>query len=93
MPKLVELWNQALKLKNTGQHGPAAHLFEIILRKQPDFEHGYGDFSLAQCYEDLGRIGDARSAYERAVARAPADRTLLGVSILSLPAWATPGGV
>jgi len=78
VPQLVQLERQAIILKNAGEWESAARLLEQILQVQPDWEHGYGAFDLAQCYEELGRISDARSAYERAVCGTPTDRTLLG---------------
>jgi hypothetical protein len=78
VPQLVQLWQQAMSLKNVGEWESAANLFEQILKVQSDWEHGYGAFNLAECYEELGRISDARSAYERAVCGTPTDRTLLG---------------
>jgi len=78
VPQLVQLERQAMTLKNAGEWESAARLFEQILQVQPDWEHGYGAFNLAECYEEMGRISDARSAYERAVCGTPKDRTLLG---------------
>lgn len=76
--QLLQLWHQAVNLKNVGEWKSAADLFEQILKVQPNWEHGYGAFNLAECYEELGRISDARSVYVRAVHGTPTDRTLLG---------------
>lgn len=76
--KLIELWHRAIYLKNAGDWGAAACLIEQILLLHPNWEHGYGEFNLAECYEELGKIDDARLAYERAVASSPTDRTLVG---------------
>jgi tetratricopeptide (TPR) repeat protein len=76
--QLVQLWQQAMKLKYAGEWESAVQLFNQILQVQPDWEHGYGDFNLAQCYEELGRFSDARSHYQRAVHVAPTDRIILG---------------
>ena len=39
---LLELAKRALVLKNSGQPGQAAALYEQVLSSQPDWEHGYG---------------------------------------------------
>jgi tetratricopeptide (TPR) repeat protein len=75
---LLELAKRALMLKNSGQHGEAAALYEVILSSQPDWEHGYGAFSLAECYEEQGDIRKAELAYETAVSTNPTDPVLLG---------------
>lgn len=75
---LVDLWRRSLEMKSAGQWNAAADVIARILREQPDWEHGYGAFNLAECYEQLGRIGDARTAYESAASRASSDRTLVG---------------
>ena len=78
VPYLLQLWRKASALKNAGDLQSATSLFEQVLQSQPDWEHGYGFFQLAQCYEESRRIADARAAYERAVQISPTDPILLG---------------
>ena len=78
LTQLVELWHKACTLKNARDWQSAARLYERILLVQPDWEHGYGYFNLAECYEEIGRINDAHCAYERAVCSTPTDQILLG---------------
>jgi len=75
---LVELEKRALALKNSGKPGEAAVLLENILLEQPGWEHGYGAFSLAECYEEQGNIERAKAAYGNAVRQSPSDPILLG---------------
>ena len=75
---LIELQKRALTLKNSGRPGEAAALFESILMEQPGWEHGYGAFSLAECYEEQGKTEKAKAAYEDAVRRNPSDPVLAG---------------
>ena len=75
---LLELAKRALVLKNSGRPGEAAALYEQILSSQPDWEHGYGAFSLAECYEEQGDIERAGLAYQAAVSTSPTDPVLLG---------------
>lgn len=75
---LIELQKRALALKNSGKPEEAAALFENILVEQPGWEHGYGAFSLAECYEEQGKFGEAKAAYENAVRHNPSDPVLLG---------------
>lgn len=75
---LIDLEDRALAVKNQGDFEQAAALFEQLLREEPSWEHGYGFFSLAECYEELGRYGDARSAYDKALQSSPDDPIILG---------------
>lgn len=77
-PELLRLSHQATVFRNAENWQDAAHCWEQILSAQPNWEHGYGWFDLAGCYEDSGRISDARLAYEKAVNVSPADSTLVG---------------
>jgi tetratricopeptide (TPR) repeat protein len=49
-----------------------------LLKVQPDWEHGYGYYYLADCYEQAGRISDAKTAYQEALRFAPFDPVLRG---------------
>ena len=75
---LLRLWRDAVALKGDRQWALAAQLYERILAAQPDWEHGYGYFHLAQCYEEIGSFHDASSAYQRAVLSMPSDPILRG---------------
>lgn len=75
---LLELAKRALALKNSGRPGKAAALYEQILSFRPDWEHGYGASSLAECYEEQGDIEKAGLAYQSAVSANPTDPVLLG---------------
>jgi len=76
--ELVKMWQEAMALKNAQRWQEAARVFERILLAQPDWEHGYGQFNLAECYEGAGRISDAEVAYRSAIRATPTDPTLLG---------------
>jgi Flp pilus assembly protein TadD len=56
----------------------AADLIGQVLDSHTDWEHGYGFFHLAECFEELGRFAEARNAYQLAVKTSPGDPTLLG---------------
>jgi tetratricopeptide (TPR) repeat protein len=75
---LVELEKRALALKCAGNPGDAVVLLEKLLEEQPGWEHGYGAFNLAECYEEQGNLEKARVAYAEAVARNQIDPVLLG---------------
>jgi tetratricopeptide (TPR) repeat protein len=75
---LLDAAKHSLALKNAGQWAEAAIGFEQILAVQPDWEHGYGWFNLAECYEELGRIRDAGIAYWKAELFSPTDTNLVG---------------
>ena len=75
---LIEQSRDALALKNAGMWHEAATRFEQLLAVHPDWEHGYGWFNLAECYEESGRISEASLAYQRAVSASPTDSVLVG---------------
>jgi tetratricopeptide (TPR) repeat protein len=75
---LLSMSQEAMEHKEAQRWQAAAHCFEQILAIQPNWEHGYGWFNLAGCYEDCGRISDARAAYEKAVHASPNDSILVG---------------
>lgn len=75
---LLETARDSLALKNAGQWCEAASGFEQILAVQPDWEHGYGWFNLAECYEEIGRIDEAGVAYRKAEILSPSDSVLVG---------------
>ena len=75
---LAELERRAIALRSSEQPREAAAIFERILEERPDWEHGYGSFNLAGCYEDLGELEKARISYEKAVELNPYDALPLG---------------
>lgn len=75
---LIETGRRALVLKNAGQWHEAASGFEAVLAVRPDWEHGYGWFNLAECYEEIGRTGEAGVAYQKAELFSPTDPVLVG---------------
>jgi tetratricopeptide (TPR) repeat protein len=75
---LIDLAKRALVLKNSGKPEEAAVLFESILKEQPHWEHGYGAFSLAECYEEQGSVEKAKAAYENALRENSTDPILQG---------------
>lgn len=77
-PELLKMEQEALASKNARKWHDAALVLEKILKVQPDWEHGYGWFNLAECYEESGRISDARAAYDQAALVCPTDPILVG---------------
>jgi tetratricopeptide (TPR) repeat protein len=76
--QLAELARQAWALQRAGEISGALTAYQSLIVQRPDWEHGYGMFNLAECYEELNKLPEAREAYERAVQFAPADTILLG---------------
>jgi tetratricopeptide (TPR) repeat protein len=64
---LVEIEKKALALKNSGKMPEASILLEKIIKEMPSWEHGYGYYNLAECYEDMREFDKAREAYENAI--------------------------
>ncbi len=52
----AEFYNLAIKLRSEGRIKEATEQFEAVLRISPHFEHGYANYNLAGCYEDLSLI-------------------------------------
>jgi Flp pilus assembly protein TadD len=75
---LMLLEQRALAHIRAGEKDKAAPLFEQLVREQPDWEHGEGFCSLAGCYEDMGRIEEARIAYSEALKQEPLNPCYLG---------------
>ncbi len=75
---LIEVERKALQLRNTGQLKKAAELFEVIVREQPDWEHGTAFFNLACCYEDLGELSLAEKCYRDALRCEPKNSYFIG---------------
>ena len=75
---LVELEVKANALKNAGQNTEAAELFSLIVKEQPDWEHGTALHLLAQCYEDAGQLTLAEQNYRAALKYEPKNDIFLG---------------
>lgn len=75
---LIDLERRALESQNSGRLEEAVELFSAIVKEQPDWEHGTGFYSLACCYEDLGRLELAEDCYNSALRYEPANPYFLG---------------
>lgn len=75
---LVDLEKRAFEFKNSGRLREASCFLEQILEEEPHWEHGYGAYLLAECYEEQGDFGKAQIAYERAVETNPSDPVFAG---------------
>jgi Flp pilus assembly protein TadD len=75
---LINLERRAIDLRKSGHINEAADLFAAIVKEQPDWEHGLGFYSLAGCYEDLGRLELAEECYNAALRFEPANPYFLG---------------
>jgi Flp pilus assembly protein TadD len=64
---LINLDRQALELMNAGQLSEAIKIFHLIIKEQPDWEHGTALYNLASCYEDLQQPALAEEFYQKAV--------------------------
>ncbi len=49
-----------------------------LLEQVPNWEHGYGAFTLADCYEDCDNIEKAREAYLLALSFSPSEPQFIG---------------
>lgn len=63
--ELVEHENEAFKARGEGDFPTAISLYEKIVAKQPDWEHGQAFYDLAGCYEEIGDSGKAEENYHR----------------------------
>jgi Flp pilus assembly protein TadD len=75
---LIDLERKAFDFRKAGKINEAAELFAAIVKEQPDWEHGLGFYSLACCYEDLGRFELAEASYNAALRFEPANPYFLG---------------
>jgi tetratricopeptide (TPR) repeat protein len=75
---LIWIEREAMQHRKDGNVSEAVRLYRQLLAKQPDWENGVGFYNLASCYEDLGEILSARSAYLKALVFAPEDTLILG---------------
>lgn len=64
-------------MKNSDYLGASILLQEIVTAR-PDWEHGGAAYSLAICYEELGRLKDAKSNYLLALSQRPSDHLFWG---------------
>ncbi len=75
---LIKLERLALYYGRRGRLLKSAKLFSQIIAKCPDWAHGNSQYSLACCYEDLGRLDDARQRYIEALKIEPGNPYFLG---------------
>lgn len=75
---LIDLEQRALGFRVAGNIEEAAKLFSALVEEQPDWEHGEGLYSLAGCYEELGKLELAEECYNTALSYQPANSTFLG---------------
>ena len=75
---LVDIERKALRLRNNGQLKEAAELFAVVVKDQPDWEHGTGFYNLACCYEDLGELASAEECYRDALRYEPKNPYFIG---------------
>lgn len=68
---LVALEKEALARQRQHDYEGAARLWECLLEKDPDWEHGIAQYCLAQCYETLNRLAEAERLFRAAVQREP----------------------
>jgi len=77
MDDLVWIEREAMQHRKDGNVSEAVRLYRQLLAQQPDWENGLGFYNLASCYEVLGEISSARSAYLKALVFAPEDTVIL----------------
>jgi tetratricopeptide (TPR) repeat protein len=75
---LIQMSLDASVLMKAADWGSASKLYEVILKEHPNWEHGYGWFQLAHCYEEAGQIEEAGIAYEHAFKTNPTDTIIMG---------------
>jgi Flp pilus assembly protein TadD len=75
---LRELDSRARDATLAGRWHEAVALYEALLEKQPNWEHGYGHLHLADCYEHVGQLDGARATYKAGLRLSPNDPILLG---------------
>ena len=75
---LLELEQQAFKLRDEGKIFDAIVLLQELLEREPSWEHGYGAFLLATCLEDTNQIIEAKKYYQMALSYTPEDWIILG---------------
>ncbi len=75
---LIKLERIALSCVRRKRWLKAAKLFSQIIAKCPDWAHGNSQYSLACCYEELGRLDDARQWYINALKIEPGNPYFLG---------------
>jgi Tfp pilus assembly protein PilF len=75
---LLELEQQAFKLRDEGEITDAIVLLQELLEREPSWEHGYGAFLLATCLEDTNQITQAKKYYQIALSYTSEDRIILG---------------
>jgi tetratricopeptide (TPR) repeat protein len=64
---LVQMEKEARAYRNAGMFDRAIELFSSIAERQPNWENGICYYEMAGCYEDLGKIDEARRYYQKAL--------------------------
>ena len=76
--KIIEMEQEALRLRNKGDIESAAKLFEQITIEDPEYEWGRCFCDLAGCLEDLGKFDEVEKNYLKALEYNPEDHIVLG---------------
>ena len=76
--ELIDRENRAMAYIETGDNEKAAAEYEALLQEFPEWHNGRGWYNLAGCYEDLGRLKEAESAYRRGIPYDPNNPLLVG---------------
>jgi tetratricopeptide (TPR) repeat protein len=80
-PRDVEA--RALQAQKAGEYRVAIELWRAIIELQPNWEHGYAHYYLADCYIMVGDSDRAEQEYRRAIDLAPQDE-LFSIALQSL---------
>jgi tetratricopeptide (TPR) repeat protein len=75
---LEKTYSLAMKLRRSGQISEAIEQLEFVLRAHPHFEHGFANYDLAGCYEDIGQYVKAEQQYREALSINPDDPMFVG---------------
>jgi tetratricopeptide (TPR) repeat protein len=68
---LRETETRALKAQKVGDFGAAIDLWRAIIEIQPNWEHGYAHYYLADCYTRIGEFDKAEQEYKAAIQLEP----------------------
>lgn len=74
----TDLEREAIALMNRDDFEGAARYWEMLLKEQPDWEHGEGAYNLAICCEEMKRLEDAGRLYREALRQEPDNTHFLG---------------
>jgi tetratricopeptide (TPR) repeat protein len=71
---LRQIEARAFAAQKAGRYADAIGLWRSILDAQPNWEHGYAQYYLADCYVRTKQFQCAEEAYRRAVEIGPQDK-------------------